>query len=152
MKKFYLLGASLLLLASCTERISRMAPVGISFQEVSSLKIGGATAAEITAFDPLSKKLFVVNNDGGSRLDVIDFTDPKNLVKLSPISITAYGGGVNSVAVKNGKLAIAVEGTVKTDNGVVLVYSTTDLSTPQAVVPVGALPDMVTFSPDGNLS
>ena len=151
MKKFYLLGASLLLLASCTERISRMAPVGISFTEVSSLKIGGGTAAEITAFDPISKKLFVVNNDGGSRVDVIDFSDPRNLVKLTPISVAAFGGGVNSVAVKNGKLAIAVEGTVKTENGVVLVYATSDLSSPLATVPVGALPDMVTFSPDGNL-
>jgi hypothetical protein len=128
-----------------------MAPVSVSFTEISSLKIGNGTAAEITAYDAVSKKLFVVNNDNGSRVDVIDFSDPYNLTKLDPISITPFGGGVNSVAVKNGKLAIAVEGTVKTNNGVVVVFKTTNLGTPEAVVQVGALPDMVTFSPDGNL-
>lgn len=150
MRKIYLLGATLLLLAGCTERVGKLGPVTTSFAEISSIKIGEATAAEITAFDPSTDKLFVVNNDGGSRVDVIDFSDPMNLVQLAPISISTYGGGVNSVAVKNGKLAIAVEGFEKTDPGVVLVYATSSLDAPEAIVSVGALPDMVTFSPDGN--
>lgn len=151
MKKIYLLGAVLLLIAGCTERMGKPVIMTSSFSEISSIKIGGTTAAEITAFDPATDQLFVVNNDGDSRVDVIDFSDPSNLTTLSPISISAFGGGLNSVSVKNGKLAVAVEGFVKTDPGVVLVYSTSDLTNPIAIVPVGALPDMVTFSPDGNL-
>ncbi|HSF55648.1 MAG TPA: hypothetical protein VLA71_17985, partial [Algoriphagus sp.] len=151
MRKIYLIGASLLLLAGCTERVGKPGPVTTSFSEISSIKIGGETAAEITAFDAATNKLFVVNNDGTSRVDVIDFSDPMNLMQLTPVDISTYGGGVNSVAVKNGKLAVAVEGFEKTDPGVVLVYVTSNLIAPEAIVPVGALPDMVTFSPDGNL-
>lgn len=151
MRKIYLLGATMLLLAGCTERISKPGPVRIGFSEISSLKIGGTAAAEITAFDAVTDQLFVVNNDGDSRVDVIDFSDPMNLTQLSPINISAFGGGVNSVAVKNGLLAIAVEGFSKTDNGKVLVFETDNLGSPVAQVTVGALPDMVTFSADGNL-
>ncbi|OOG77150.1 choice-of-anchor I family protein [Algoriphagus sp. A40] len=149
MIKIYVLGASLLLLAACTERMNRPFPGNITFAELSSIQIGGATAAEITAFDPSTKRLFVVNNDGVSRVDVIDFSDPSNLVQLSPIYIDAYGGGVNSVSVKNGLLAMAVEGFEKTDLGKVLVYKTKDLAASPVQILVGALPDMVTFSPNG---
>lgn len=145
------MGMALAFLASCNERVKNPGPVNISFSEISSLKIGGTAAAEISSFDPISKKLFVVNNDGGSRVDVIDFSDPFNLLLLNSISITPFGGGVNSVAVKNGLLAIAVEGFEKTANGSVLIYKTTKLDEAPVVVPVGALPDMVTFSPDGKL-
>ena len=152
MRKIYLLGASLLLLASCTERISKLGPVTTGFSEISSLDLGETGAAEISAFDPLTDQLFVVNNDAVTQIstvDVIDFSDPENLLELASIAILPYGGGVNSVAVKNGKLAIAVEGFSKTDNGKILVYNTANLVAPVAVVSVGALPDMVTFSPDG---
>ncbi len=59
-----------------------------------------------------------------------------------------YGGAVNSVSVHNGKLAAAIQSVIKTENGKVAVLKTTDYSEIKAVT-VGALPDMVTFSPDG---
>lgn len=152
MRKIYLLGASLLLLAGCNERISNPGPFRTTFSEISSLDIGDRGAAEITTFDPLTDQLFVVNNDGVkkiSQVDVIDFSDPQNLIHRTPINILPFGGGVNSVAVKNGKLAIAVEGFEKTDDGKILIYNTVNLETPPILVPVGALPDMVIFSPDG---
>ena len=149
MKKIYLMGLAIAFLASCNERVQKPGPVNISFAEISSLKIGGETAAEITAFDPVSQKLFVVNNDGTSRVDVIDFSDPTSLTQLTSLSISAYGGGVNSVAVKNGLLAVAVEGFVKTDPGKIVIFQTSDLAETPQVVGVGALPDMVAFSPDG---
>lgn len=149
MRKVYLFAAGLVFFASCAERVKSPGPVNFSFAEISSIKIGGETAAEITAFDPATQLLFVVNNDGVSRVDVIDFSDPNNLVQLSSITIDAFGGGVNSVAVKNGLLAMAVEGFEKTDLGKVLIYKTGDLATSPEAITVGALPDMVTFSPDG---
>ncbi len=150
MKKINLLFLVGALAFSCRERISAPGPVNATFEEISSLKIGGEAAAEITAFDPITNQLFIVNNsDGLSQVDVVDFSDPKNPLVKSPIDISVYGGGVNSVAVKNGMVAMAIEADTKTDLGSIVVFETTDLSSPVANVIVGALPDMVTFSPDG---
>lgn len=108
---------------------------------------GGETAAEISAYDPLTKKLFVINAVT-SAIDIVNMEDPFNLVYEGEISITQYGGGVNSVAVSNGLLAAAVEASPKTDPGKVVIWNTEDLSE-RAVVIVGSLPDMVTFSSNG---
>jgi DNA-binding beta-propeller fold protein YncE len=118
------------------------------FTKVDDLALaGGETAAEISAYDPETKKLFVVNAVK-SAIDVIDSSNPFDLVYETEISITPYGAGVNSVSVKNGLLAAVIESSPKTDPGKVVVIKTKDLSL-VSVVPVGALPDMVTFSPNG---
>jgi hypothetical protein len=63
-------------------------------------------AAEISAFDPLTKKLFVVNNTAGNnRIDVVNLSNPSTPVLITTIPISSYGGLVNSVYVKDGKLA-----------------------------------------------
>ncbi|MEQ8337372.1 MAG: choice-of-anchor I family protein [Cyclobacteriaceae bacterium] len=118
------------------------------FTEVGSISIGGEGAAEISAFDPLTKKLFVVNNEADSKIDVLDLSDPTFPVISGNIPVSNYGGGVNSVAVKNGMLAAAIEANTAQENGSVVVFSTED-HTELKVVTVGALPDMVTFTPDG---
>jgi hypothetical protein len=120
----------------------------VTFTLAGSVDIGNLGAAEISAFDPSTNKLFVVNNDGGSKIDVVDLTNPTNPVFVESIDISIYGGGVNSVDVKNGLLAAAIEANVKTDNGKVVVFETTGYAE-IASVEVGALPDMVTFTPDG---
>lgn len=119
-----------------------------TFAEVGSLDIGDAGAAEISAFDPATNRLFVVNNGTVNKIDVIDFKDPAKMSVLSSISMQPYGGAVNSVAISGGKLAAAIESTDKQANGKVAVFKTSDnsLITP---LNVGALPDMITFSPDG---
>ena len=120
-----------------------------SFEEISSIDIGEAGAAEISAYDPLTKKLFTVTNAGGTTsIEVIDFSNPANMTSIGSIDISPYGGGVNSVAVNDGKLAAAIEATVKTDPGKVVVFKTTDYSVVKQIT-VGALPDMITFSHDG---
>jgi DNA-binding beta-propeller fold protein YncE len=120
------------------------------FAEISSLDIGGTGAAEITAYDPITQRLFVVNNDAsGNKIDVIDFKNPAALsAPIAAISITAFGAA-NSVAVSNGKLAVAIESSDKQAPGKVVVYNTNDYKEVK-VITVGSLPDMVTYSPDGN--
>lgn len=120
------------------------------FTEISSLDIGGTGAAEITAYDPITQRLFVVNNDAaGNKIDVIDFKNPASLsAPIAAISITSLGAA-NSVAVSNGKLAVAIESSDKQAPGKVAVYNTNDYKEVK-VITVGALPDMVTYSPDGN--
>lgn len=122
-----------------------------SFAEIGSLTIGGEGAAEITTFDPISQRLFVVNNDGGSAIDIINFSNPSALSKEGSIDVSSFGGGVNSVAVYGTMLAAAIEATTKTDNGKIVVWTIGSYDAPIANVTVGALPDMVTFSNNGAL-
>jgi len=121
-----------------------------SFVEIGSIDIGNAGAAEISAYDPKTQRLFVVNNSGTSTIDVLDFHNPSQPTLIHKITINQYGGGVNSVDVSNGKLAAAIEGYNKTDNGKVAIFRTDDYSLVKEVT-VGALPDMITYSPDGKL-
>ncbi|MBN2897073.1 MAG: choice-of-anchor I family protein [Campylobacterales bacterium] len=111
---------------------------------------GGTAAAEISAFDPVSKKLFVINNSAaaGSRIDVIDMSNPANLTASGSIDITPYGSAINSVSVRSGLVAGALEGFDRQGAGSVVIFSTTDYAL-QGWVEVGAQPDMVTFSSDG---
>jgi hypothetical protein len=107
-------------------------------------------AAEIVAHDPVTQRLFVVNgNTTNPTIDVLSVADPANPGLLFQIQVNAlYGGAANSVAFRNGVLAVAVEnGTDKQQPGkVVLLDADGGLL---AQVAVGALPDMITFTPDG---
>lgn len=102
--------------------------------------------AEISAFDPGSDRLFVIS--GGTELQVLDLSDPSNPALIGVLDVSAYGGGANSVTVKNGIVAIAVENDIVTDPGSVVFFDTDGTFLNQ--VTVGALPDMLTFTPDGS--
>ncbi|WP_291913307.1 choice-of-anchor I family protein [Chitinophaga sp. CB10] len=125
-----------------------------SFAEIGSIDIGNEGAAEISAYDPKTGRLFVVynaeDNNGVflNRIDVIDLKDPSKPVKLTEIASSGYGGYVNSLSVKNGLLAAAIESKVKQEPGKVVIFNTSDNSLVKSVT-VGVLPDMLTFSPDG---
>lgn len=101
------------------------------------------SAAEIVGHDPASQRLFVVNAASGM-IDVLDVRDPASPTFLFNISL---GSTVNSVAVHKGLIAAAVENPVKTAPGRV-VFLTAEGRT-LTDVEVGALPDMLTFTPDG---
>lgn len=105
-----------------------------------------ASASEITAYDPDRRRLFVVNAQA-QRVDVFDLRNPNALVELDPLDMSPYGTVVNSVAVYEGVVAVAVENAVKTEPGKVVFFSTKGKF--QSQVTVGALPDMLTFTPDG---
>lgn len=120
-----------------------------AFKEIGSITIGGEGAAEITAYDEKTKRLFTVNNSDTNQIDVIDISDPGKPIKIGKIDLTPYEGASNSVDVYDGKLAVALESTTnKQGNGKVVIFNTTDYSLIKQVT-VGALPDMITFSPDG---
>ncbi len=125
-----------------------------SFAEIGTFDVGETGAAEITAFDPATNKLFVVRNENEglpnqlNQIEIIDFKDPAAMKSIGVISMTPFGGAVNSLSVHDGKLAAAIQAADKQANGKVVVFKTSDHSK-IAEVNVGALPDMVTFSPDG---
>ncbi|SEJ49166.1 hypothetical protein SAMN04488058_10948 [Deinococcus reticulitermitis] len=103
--------------------------------------------AEITAYDPASRRLFVVNGATGG-LDLLSLSDPARPTLLKSVDLSAYGAGANSVAVQGGVVALAVEAEVKTDAGQVVFLNSDGQPVAQPVT-VGALPDMLTFTPDG---
>ncbi|MBC7828537.1 MAG: choice-of-anchor I family protein [Chitinophagaceae bacterium] len=119
-----------------------------AFSEIASLDIGEAGAAEISAYDPKTKRLFVVNNSTTNKIDVIGLQNVSSLAVIASIDVVKYGGLVNSVAVHDGLLAAAIESVNKQEPGKVVVFKTSDYSVVK-VIAVGALPDMITFSPDG---
>ncbi|WP_223033663.1 choice-of-anchor I family protein [Hanstruepera marina] len=117
----------------------------VNFQYKTSIYVGGEGASEISAFDAKNKKLFVVNVES-SQISVFNLSNLDNVIEETAISIAS--GAPNSVAVHNGKLAVAVEASVKQNPGSIMLFDT-DTSTLIASYSVGALPDMVTFSPNG---
>jgi len=102
--------------------------------------------AEIPAYDPASRKLFVIGPN--NRLDIADISNPASPIRLPSIDLSPYGAGVNSVAIKNGIVALAMEASPISNNGSVVFFNTNGVF--QSQVTVGALPDMLTFTPDGN--
>jgi hypothetical protein len=120
----------------------------VNFQYKTTISVGGEGASEISAYDAVSKKLFTVNVES-NQISVNNISNLDAPVTETAIDLNAYGSP-NSVAVYDGKLAVAVEADTKQNDGKVLVFSTADHSLLKQYT-VGALPDMVIFSKDGNL-
>lgn len=104
-------------------------------------------AAEIVAHDPDNQRLFVINADAAT-VDVLDINDPTQPHLIGTLDATALGGGANSVAVHGGLVAVAIEAGDRQAPGRVAFYDATSLDLFNSVE-VGALPDMVTFAPNG---
>ena len=100
--------------------------------------------AEIAAYDPASKRLFSVSSASG-RINVIDLTYP-NAPVLAGVLVTA--GNPNSVAVRDGVAAVVSSAATRTDPGTLQFYQAATGTLLNTLV-VGAVPDMVTFTPDG---
>jgi hypothetical protein len=118
-----------------------LTPIGTYASEI--FNNGGA---EIVAHDPEKQRLFVVNLADVS-IDVLSIKNPTAPTLLFSISVAPYGNQANSVDVQGKVVAAAVQNDVKTDSGKVVFFDT-DGNFLSAVT-VGALPDMITFTPDG---
>ena len=104
------------------------------------------SAAEIVTFDAASQRAFVINAASGE-VDVLDLSDPASPTLAFTIDVSDLGADANSVATRGGIVAIAVEAAVRTDPGFVAFYDVD--GNRLSVVSAGALPDALTFSPDG---
>lgn len=122
-------------------------PKALKLSKVGEFKGGAVGAAEITAYDVASRRLFVVNGANGT-VDVLDLSNPAAPAKLGAIDISRLGATVNSVAVHDGLVALAIESRPKTAPGTVAFYEAASLRL-LSHVQVGAQPDMITFTPDG---
>ncbi len=100
--------------------------------------------AEIVAYDERADRLWVAGVVG---VDVLARDTGK---WISNISVAPYGA-VNSVAINDGLAALAVEASDRSQPGVVLFIDTHTGQRVGAPVTVGALPDMLTFAPNGRM-
>lgn len=120
----------------------------ISLDHVTSYNglVGNGNSMEILDYDPMSKRLFVTNADK-DRFEILDMSDPRNISKIDSIDISSFGA-INSLSVHNGIIATAIEANTTMGAGTVAFYDTTGALLSN--VTVGVLPDMVTFTHNGN--
>ncbi len=140
--------------ATVTTTVNVIAPDedGTSFREIGTITIGGEGAAEISAYDPVNQQLFVQDNENDSRIVMVDISDPTAMNVLGSIDASSLGGGINSVAVYDAWLVAGVEADDKQADGTIEIWTINGAGevTKESSITVGALPDMVTFTPDGN--
>lgn len=103
------------------------------------------SAAEISAYDEHGQRVYFTNAFDNT-IEVIDVVDPLNPVALPSIDVSSYGGGINSIVVWDGYIGAAIENSNKQLDGFVVFFDTAGTYINQ--VTVGALPDMLTISPD----
>jgi len=137
---------------SCGTAAARQPEFSIQLNSLASYSGSAAgvpdtTGIEVLAFDRASKRVFAINA-GANSVDVVDLADPANPTRVTAIDFSPFGGGVNGVAVHDGLVAVASEAFVKTDRGNVVFLDAATLDV-LGQAPAGALPDMVTFTPDG---
>lgn len=144
--------------ASILAVVTLPAQAGITLQPVGRYQSATAGfdkgAAEIVAWDAKTRRIFVVNAQDGT-VDVLDGTNPTSPTKIGQIdarSLPGYDpaalGAANSVAAREGLVAVAIEASPVTNPGVIAFYDAATLSLVRTVQ-AGVLPDAVTFSADG---
>jgi hypothetical protein len=113
------------------------------------------SSAEIVSYDECSDRLYVVNSQAAT-IDVLALdanTSAPSKSGIIDLSLAASAAGIkigaaNSVAAKQGLVAVAIEAKVKQNSGLIALYRSDDLSL-LATYTTGALPDMVALSDDG---
>lgn len=128
----------------------KQAPVAsqsIKLNHIASFSNGvaGTNSAEIVAHDPTTQRLFIANSIG-AKLDIVNFSNPSSASLISSISMAPYGN-INSVAVKNGIVALAIENAAPQSPGKIVFLNTNGVFISQ--VDAGAMPDMITFNHAG---
>lgn len=130
------------------DRLAKVPNHDIELDYVLSFDPSGTNSStcEIVVHDPASQRLFTTSAVAGY-LDIINFATPSAPVVINSINMNSYGG-VTSVAVKNGIVAVASPSAQVEGNGSVVFFDTNGVF--QKQVTVGVLPDNISFTPDGN--
>lgn len=141
--------------AACCVALAASAPAALAqpptfsydLVEIATFDSGsGEAGAEIVAYDDVNG-LVLVTNGAEDRIDIFDPAAPAALA--GSVDLSAFGSGVQSVAVHDGLAVAVVAGATVVEPGSAVFFDPADPSAGPSVVEVGALPDMVTFTPDG---
>ena len=137
---------SYLILVQDNDRVVPELNSCLSLSLLTSYKNPNGGSSEIVAYEKTSKRLFIANSVA-NKIDIVNFANPAAPVSYSSISVSALGGSINSVAVKNGVIVAAIENTNKVLPGKVVFFTADGVVLKE--VTAGVLPDMVAISPDG---
>ncbi len=134
--------------------------ISLSFLGSYETGVFDESAAEIVSYDSATQQAYIVNADSG-QIDVLDLSSPATPTLAMSLDVAADVAGAltevdsaddlgaaNSVAVSGNTVAVAIEADDKQANGYVVFYQTD--GTFLSAVEAGALPDMLTFTPDGD--
>ena len=105
--------------------------------------------AEVVSFDPTSDQLYILNTTG-NKIEIVKIGATGSLTKTGEIDLSTLPefGGANSVAIKNGVVAVAY------GNATAGEAAMSRCSMPRACCrppsKSASLPDMLTFTPDGS--
>ncbi|MEM9832007.1 MAG: choice-of-anchor I family protein [Bacteroidota bacterium] len=107
--------------------------------------------AEIPSYDPGTQRLFLTNG-ANKAVDVLDLGDPSQPTLLFSFDVGGVlpGAEITSIATQEGLVAVTAED--EDGNGNVVFFDANLSENPteaKAIVPVGSLPDMLIFTPDG---
>ncbi|XCF06294.1 esterase-like activity of phytase family protein [Tamlana crocina] len=139
MKKITFL-AGLLALAITTTGLAQS-----PLQHLASYQTNEEGSAETVAYDAINKHAFFTNSSTNT-FTIVDISTPTSPVLVKSVDLSTYGAGPNSIAVHEDLVAVAVEAAVKQNPGVVVFFDLDGNFIKQ--ITAGALPDMLTFTPD----
>jgi predicted extracellular nuclease/2',3'-cyclic-nucleotide 2'-phosphodiesterase (5'-nucleotidase family) len=122
---------------------------GLELVRLGSYAASGGNA-EVVSFDPTTDQLYILNATG-NKIEIVQIGSSGALSKTGEINLASLTefGGANSVAVKNGIVAVAYGNVTVGDNGFVALFNAAGVLH-ASPIEVGVLPDMVTFTPDGS--
>lgn len=148
LKQFFI---KLMLVFFATTAMSYSANAQITLKKIGGFASGqyNVGAAEVTAYDPATKRFFV-SNGADNKIYILNATNPylNPLPLVSTINLGGQKGFVNSITFGSGVLAVCLEdSTLRTNAGKVSFYDAS--GTFLKSVTVGVQPDMITFTPDG---
>src|SRR5262245_39643820 len=97
-------------------RLGEFTPTGL---------IPTSSNAEVVSFDPVSQEMFILNTNG-NRIDIVKINADGSLSESGSINLSGLTGfgGANSVAVKNGIVAVAYANANPASNGFVALFDT----------------------------
>lgn len=107
--------------------------------------------AEDVSYYPDGQRLFVADVATG-RIRVVDISDPTHPTQeriLNTSDVFDAAASTTSLDVSGDTVAVVVTNTAQQASGRVIFYDAASLES-VAVIEVGVLPDMITFTPDGN--
>lgn len=116
-------------------------------KHLSSYKTNTEGVAETVAYD-ITNKRAVFTSSENNNITFVDISTPTSPSLFTTIDLSPYGAGPNSIALHGNIVAVAVEANIKQDAGKVVLFDLTGAYVND--VTVGALPDMLTFTPDGS--
>jgi hypothetical protein len=109
----------------------------------------GGSAAEIATYDPATNRIYYIDGQANQVRALQLGATPGTPPTLVAINMPT-GGVPNSIAVRNGVIAVASSNSAnKSNNGIVRFFNSASGAQIGGDVTVGSVPDMLTFTPDG---